>query len=797
MEIIQNTAPSQKRIENSVTFGDIFSQCLAYWKWIVLCLVVSMGIAMFYLLRTPSVYTRTAALQIKQESQGKSISGGESFGEYGLFQSNTNISNEMIAMRSPAVMTEVVKRLQLDMNYYLPGRFHKEVAYGNNLPVTVALPGFPENETASFTLEVDASGNVTLCDFVRNAEPLADEAVKGAFHQTLNTPLGKLSVTPTPQYSKGTAYRLEVVKQTVYNAVGSYTAALSVTQNDQKSSIIDLTVKDFSIRRAEDLLNTLIVVYNENWVKDKNQIAVSTSQFIGERLAVIEQELGHVDSNISTFKSENLMPDVNAASNMYLQQSSTLSAQIQDLNNQLYMTRYVRNYLSNEANKMQLLPANSGIANTNIESQISEYNAQLLQRNNLVANSSTQNPLVVDMDQALAALRNAMLKTVDNHMVTLNAQLKSLQQSERKATNKLAANPDQAKYLLSVERQQKVKESLYLFLLQKREENELSQAFTAYNTRIITPPTGSGSPTAPVRGTILMLAFMVGLIIPISVIVLFTLIYSKVRGRKDVEHLHVPLMGEIPFNGQPARWWQRRAKHHEDSNLVVEEGSRNIINEAFRVLRSNIDFTASSGSEGGVFITTSFNPGSGKSFITANMAMSFAIKGSKVLCIDGDMRHGTLSDYTEKNKVGLSDYLSGRVHSLQDIVQQHATCPNAHIITVGTVPPNPTELLENGRLADLLAEARQHYDYIFIDCPPIDIVADTQIISQYADRTLFVVRVGVLERSMLDNLEQMYQEKRFKNLSMVLNGTLSSGRYGYRYGYKYGYHYGKGYYSSK
>lgn len=797
MEIIQNTAPSQKRVENSVTFGDIFSQCLANWKWIVLCLLVSIGLATFYLLRTPSVYTRTAALQIKQESQGKSINGAESFGEYGLFQSNTNISNEMIAMRSPAVMTEVVKRLQLDMNYYLPGRFHKEVAYGNNLPATVTMPGFPENETASFTLELDASGHVTLGDFVRNGAPLADGAVKGAFHQTLNTPLGKLSVTPTPQYSKGTAYRLEVVKQTVYGAVGSYTAALSVSQNDQKSSIIDLKVTDFSIRRAEDLLNTLIVVYNENWVKDKNQIAVSTSQFIGERLAVIEQELGHVDSNISTFKSENLMPDVNAASNMYLQQSSTLSAQIQDLNNQLYMTRYVRNYLSNEANKMQLLPANSGIANSNIESQISEYNTQLLQRNNLVANSSTQNPLVVDMDQALASLRSAMLRSVDNHMVTLNAQLKSLQQSERKATNKLAANPDQAKYLLSVERQQKVKESLYLFLLQKREENELSQAFTAYNTRIITPPTGSSSPTAPVRGNILMLAVMIGLIVPISVIVLFSLIYSKVRGRKDVEHLSVPLLGEIPFHGKPKHWWQRSSRKQERFQTVVEEGSRDIINEAFRVLRSNLDFMSGSAAEGGVFITTSFNPGSGKSFLTANMALSYALKGKKVLCIDGDMRHGSLSAYANNPKLGLSDYLSGRASSLKEVIVEHENFSQVEMIPVGTVPPNPTELLENGRLANLVAEARQHYDYVFIDCPPIDIVADTQIISQYADRTLFVVRVGVLERSMLDDLEQMYQEKRFKNLGIVLNGTLSSGRYGYRYGYKYGYHYGKSYYSSK
>lgn len=275
-------------------------------------------------------------------------------------------------------------------------------------------------------------------------------------------------------------------------------------------------------------------------------------------------------------------------------QSSETNAQIMALSNQLYMTRYVRNYLSDENNRTQLLPANSGIESTNIESQISEYNTKLLQRNSLVANSSTQNPLVVDMDQALSEMRRAIITSIDNQILTLNTQIASLQQNEQKTTARIAANPSQAKYLLSVERQQKVKEALYLFLLQKREENELSQAFTAYNTRVITPPSGSMVPTTPVRRNILAVAFVIGLLIPVGVIFLREVMNTRIRGRKDVEKLPLPFLGEIPQWGDNGRVLFGKKKKREPAAdpIVVREGKRDVINEAFRVLRTNLEFAS-------------------------------------------------------------------------------------------------------------------------------------------------------------------------------------------------------------
>lgn len=786
----KNIKPGQQ--DDFLRIQDLLYLCLARWKWFVLSLMVTIGVATVYLLRTPAVYTRTASVLIKEDSKGKSVSSDlESFSEFGLFQSGTNVNNELITFQSPALMTEVVKRLRLDMNYFVPGKFHRQVAYGLTLPVDVTINDLPENESAGFTLKIQPDGTLYLSDFIRNGTDLDEKDVKGSLLDSITTPLGKIIIHTTPNYVKGEAYTLYVGKSSLYNAVNSCSSNLSVSLNSEKASVIDLSFKDNSTQRAEDVLSMLISVYNENWVKDKNQIAVSTSMFINERLGVIERELGNVDEDISSYKSEHLLPDVQAASSMYMAQSSEANAQILSLNNQLYMTRYIRNYLANDANRTQLLPANSGIESANIESQIAEYNKQLLQRNSLVANSSTENPLVVDMDQALASMRGAIIRSIDNQIVTLNSQIKSLRQTEQQTTSRIAANPTQAKYLLSVERQQKVKEALYLFLLQKREENELSQAFTAYNTRIVTPPHGSMLPTSPVHKNIFMVAFALGLLISVVIIFMRENMNTRVRGRKDLENLTIPFIGEIPLFTRKKKGILGK-KPQEVKAVVVKEGNRDIINEAFRVLRTNLEFMTGKDKTSNVIIMTSFNPGSGKSFLTMNIAMSLAIKGKKVLVIDGDLRHASASSYIDSPDKGLSDYLGGRIDNLDEIIVPDPKHKSMDILPVGTIPPNPTELLFDERLKQTIDTVREQYDYVLIDCPPVELVADTQIIEKLADRTIFVVRAGLLERSMLSELEKIYDEKKYKNMSLILNGTEGSGgRYGYCYGYRYGY--GSGY----
>ena len=785
-ETIKSEVRKSVNAGNAVPLTDILYRTLHHWPWVLLSLVVCVGAAVVYLLCTPKVYTTTASIMIKDEAAGKSA-GAEDFGDFGLFQNKTNIQNEITTLKSADLMEEVVRRLDLDMNYYIPGRFHDVVAYGSNLPVRVEMPGFAENGSALFRVEVDGAGKVSVSD-VKSGDLKSEERVQGAMNDTLMTVVGPMVVVAAEGYKPGEAVELNVVKAPVSATAGGYESRMVIAMSGDKSSVINLTVTDQSTQRAQALLSTLIGVYNEYWIRDKNQIAVSTSNFINERLGVIESELGNVDSDISSYKSQHLIPDVSAASSMYMSQNQQISQQIMDLRNQLKQTLYIKSYLGAASDNEKMLPMNSGVANVDIQSQITDYNNLVLQRNSLLAKSSDKNPLVVQLNEQMDQMRHAILASVDNSINALNMQISSLQGSQASTTSKIASNPSQAKYLLSVERQQKVKESLYLFLLQKREENELSQAFTAYNTRVVNKPASFG-PTAPNTRNILMMSFLLGLAIPFGVVYLMESNNTKVRGRKDVEHLAVPFLGELPQDGH-----EKKKEAGEANTIVVKGGKRDIINEAFRVLRTNVEFMCNSSEGNKVIAMTSFNPGSGKSFVSMNLGMAIALKGKTVLIVDGDMRHGSTSAYMGSPARGLADYLGGAVSEVDTLIVKTPECQNMQVLPIGSIPPNPTELLESPRFGELIGELKSRFDYVIIDCPPIEVVADAQIIDKFADRTFFVIRAGLFDRSMLPELDRLYEEKKYRNMSFILNGSRNDqGRYGYSHTYRYGYGYGYGY----
>ncbi len=784
-----NSGKTANTNAGSIPIIDIVYRTLHYWPWLVLSVVLCVGAGVIYLLRTPNVYTTTASILIKEDSRGRSAAAAEGFSDFGLFRNKTNIQNEITTLKSADLMADVVRRLNLDMNYYMPGKFHDVVAYGSDLPVSVDLPDFPENGSASFRLEVKANGKVEINDLKSGSEKF-DKTYTGMMTDTIMTGIGPMVVVPTAYYKENSKVDLKVIKSPLTATAGAYRSRLIVVRNDDDGTVINLTITDQSTQRAEEILNMLIGVYNEYWIRDKNQIAVSTSNFINDRLGVIESELGHVDSDISSYKSEHLIPDVNAASSMYMNQNQQISKEILELTNQLQLTRYIKSYLGAAAESDKVLPINSGVENVNIQSQISEYNSLVLQRNSLLSKSSDKNPLVIQLNDQMAQLRQAMLASVDNSIISLTTQIKSLQGSQASTTSKIASNPTQAKYLLSVERQQKVKESLYLFLLQKREDNELSQAFTAYNTRVVNTPSSFG-PTSPNSRKILAISFLIGLAIPFVIIYLKETSNTKVRGRKDVASLVVPFLGEIPqYKSSDSKNSQGDSKR----SMVVKAGKRDIINEAFRVLRTNVEFMCGASNDTSVIAMTSFNPGSGKSFVSINLGMALALKEKKVLVIDGDLRHGSTSAYVGSPSKGLSNYLSGSENDINSLIVKANECETLEVLPIGAIPPNPTELLESSRFAPMIENLKQKYDYIIIDCPPIEVVADAQIIDKLADRTFFLIRAGLLERSMLPELDRLYEEKKYRNMAFILNGTRNDqGRYGYSHSYRYGYGYGYGY----
>ena len=787
------------KTDDSVSIKDMLMICLRYWPWFVLSFGVIMGAVILYLLSTPPVYTRTASILVKSGSNRRN-SEMRMYEELGVANLTSDINDEMVAIHSPAAVYDMVKRLHLDVDYRRKGFLRDQTLFANSLPVQVVFEDIKDNETASFTLKLAGDDKVTIDNMV-----FCGREIAGSYTMKLDkrykSPFGIITIRPALGYKKGMKDEIEVTRSSYLAAAGRFGSRISASLQSEAYNIIDIRCLDVNTARADNVLSTMINIYNENWVKNRNQISVATNEFIKERLAVIEQELGHVDKNISDYKSARAMPDVGAVAGQAMGERSATEAQSQQLNNQLYMVKYVRNYISDDSHSTQLLPASSGIGNSATEEQISEYNNKLLQRNNLVANSSEQNPLVQDMDVALKNMRSAILSSLDNEQATLNIQLRNVQAVHGQAIAKLSANPQQAKDLLSIERQQTVKESLYLFLLQKREENELSQAFTAYNTRIIANPYGSSTPTFPRRNNILLTAFAIALALPAAFFIIRETSNSKVRGRKDLEGLSLPFIGELPL------WKPKKGEEDEENyHIVVKQHKRDLVNEAFRVARTNLEFMTNPEKKCKLIMLTSFNPGSGKTFICANMGASFSIRGSRVICIDLDMRRSSLSELAGSPKKGIADYLGGKTDDFHSVIFHHEES-GVDFLPVGKTPPNPTELLYSPKLKPMLDQLRQEYDYVFVDCPPVEIVADATIISHESDITLFVVRAGMLERAMLPELEKNYEEKKYNNMAMILNGTDATNHYGYhrygyaygRYGYgygRYGHRYGYGYYGS-
>jgi len=771
------------------SFMDVIHKCLSNWYWFLISIAVCIGVAGFYILKTHPTYTRSATVLIKESAMRRmTTSDLESMMSNATGQVSAKVVNEVIAFQSPALMLEVVERLGLSTSYAFPGLFRKTVIYGHQVPVNVEFLDIPSNYSCSFELRQVPEG-VALTKLIyrcKNEKFKGFDDIIGTFGDTLVTPVGHVVVTHNPYFEDEWKKSVIVKKVSDMAAMTGILANFKATSVDvrNRSDVLELVLADHSSQRADDILNTLITIYNENWVSDKNKMAISTSNFITERLASLEKELGDVDKNISSYKSSNYIPDVSAVSSMYMEQTKENAKYVQEIENQLYVYNYIKKYLSQNKADDQLIPMAGSVNNNGISSQILEYNKNLLNRNNILANSSDRNPLVQDLTAALASTRAAIVASIDNQIGTLNEQLASLQTREDNTKSKIAASPTQIQYLTTVGRQQKVKESLYLYLLQKREENELSQAFTAYNTRVITPPMGVAKPSSPKKMQILAIALFLGLFLPFVFFYVMVITDIKIRSKNDLEGVDLPFLGEIPqYHPESDTFWTRFFTHASNAKeLLVKAGKRDVINESFRVFRTNVEII-SRGAKCPVLLLTSYNPGSGKTFISMNASMAFALKGKKVLAIDGDMRHASLSEFVNSPKKGLSTYLNEIIDNWRDAIVKYPQHENLHVIPVGSLPPNPSELIASPRFSKMIDEAKQEYDIIFLDCPPLDVVADTQIVEEVADRCIFVARAGVMNRSMVSMLEKLRSDKKLKNLSLVLNGTDFGGAYYSTYGY--------------
>lgn len=770
--------------DNVIPIRDLIFHCLKNWYWFVLSLTIASAIAVYVIKSTPPKYMRHAEILIKESERGSGAGTGSTFKELGNSRTTANAQNEITALQSVEIMKEAIRRLRLDIEFHGEGTFFNGIIYRER-PLRITTLDLTESDKATFTAVITSDSTVTLSNFTFRGESLTGTAIQAVIGDTVSTPIGLVLLEKTSSFGTFGGSNLYIEKHNVDMLANHLRANLNVGLIKEKTSVVSLSIKDVSAVRATEILTAILNIYNEQWVEESNHATIKTAEFIGKRAEEIRQELEAIDREIAKFRGDNKLSHSSASTLVQEAVNSKEQELILSLNNQLELANFIKSYMA-QGSKKEIIPANTGIQAANIESLIDSYNTKVLERNRLVANSSENHPVVIDYDKDIAAMHAGIQAAIDSHVADLKRQISDANKEIESNITHFTTTTHSTKELQTLLRQQKVKNALYLFLLQKLEETELSKEFSASNNRILVHPTGINIPVEPMKKPIIMLALTLGVMVPLIIIFICVITNRKVRGRRDLEDLNIPFIGEIPL--------QKEQANSKERKIIVKGGNRNIINEAFRVMRTNFEFMTDKSKPCNVIITTSFNPGSGKTFLTMNLAATLALKGSKVLVIDGDLRRAATSEYIHTPSVGISEYLSGGTSNVNDIITTDTGYDNLHVITVGTIPPNPTELIGSTHFEHLIAEMRKRYDYIFIDCPPIDIVADTQIIERYSDRTLFVIRAGLLNRDMLGELQDIYDNKRFKSIAIILNGTHSGqGRYGYRYGYSYGYGYGYGY----
>ena len=786
-----NKNVNQDSAESNFDLKKILKVCLRNWYWFVISVVLCCGFAVYKIMSTQPQYSRTAILLIKESNVRRTSSSEVESMLAQAGQITSKLANEMVVFQSQSLMSEAVSRLGLTVDYALKGKFRNTVVYGHTVPVNVDFSSIPDDVFVNLTIEPLQGDSVAITNasYACRGEHIKisdTEVVK--IGEKIQMPFGTIQINKNPYYFSEKVWdKAELVtKRSLASATSLYSSRFTVSSQESKtrmSDVLTLSVTDYSINRADDLINMIVTVYNEKWVVENNKMAASNSVFIEERLASIEDELNKVDNTITNYKSKNKMPSVDEASRMYTSQASDIARQIRELESQLSVAKFLRNFLASSLDETTLIPVPSGLNNAAIVSQVGEYNNMLLNRNSLIAASSEKNPIVVELGENMAAMRGAIVSSVDNQVATLEEMISFASAQQSQTEERIAQNPTQALDLVKYERLQKVQETLYMYLLQKREENVLSQAFSAYNTRIVNPPYGSGKPVSPRSSRILLIAFILGLCIPAGVFTLMVTLDTKVHSKKDLEGMDFSYLGEIPLAGEHKKeniFTKFNKKENGPlSQIVVEKGNRNVINEAFRITRANLEFVCRTTNDK-IMMFTSYHPGSGKTFVNLNLASALAINGKKVLIADCDFRRRTLSSFLNLKHKGFADYLTAPSAEISDFIVKDVMHPGLDVLPVGTLPPNPSELLTMEEVPSTFEALRDKYDFIFIDCPPVDIVADTQIIAPVADRTIFVVRSGLFDKSEIPEIYKMRDSGRYKNISLVLNATTNynGGSYG-------------------
>ena len=777
--------------EEQVDYKALFFKYLIHWKWFVASIVVCLIGGWIYLHYTTPVYSITGSVIIKDNKKNNSVSTGlADLEDLGFYSSTNNFDNEVEVLHSRTLLKKVVEELDLYINYRTRENLRPVELY-KDTPVKVWLT--PEeaeklpNGAAVLEVVLKPGGKLSVSTEIDEQEFKQDFNKLPAL---LTTPYGTFSFTPGDSAIVEKEQEITVTVAAPRIMANGYANALSVEPTSKTTTIAQITLQNTSPQRGVDFINKLIEIYNRDANDDKNEVASKTAEFIDERIKIINGELGTTEKELETFKRDAGLTDLKSDAQLALSENSEYEKKRAENSTQLRLVQFLSEYANNPDHAYEVLPVNVGLTDTGLTELINRYNEMLLERKRLLRTSSESNPVVVNLDASIRAMRSNVQTTILSVQKGLMITKADLERQAGKYAGRITSAPGQERQLVSISRQQGIKAGLYLMLLQKREENAITLASTANNARIVDEAQAELFPVSPKGKLIYLIAFVLGIAIPVGIIYIIELLRYKIEDRSDVKKLTtVPIIGDIPASDNMPK----------EGSVVVRENQNDMMAETFRNVRTNVQYML--GSNQKVVLITSTTSGEGKSFVAANLAISFALLGKKVVIVGLDIRKPGLNKTFQMShkEDGITRYLADPEHTdLMSLLQQSNVTPNLYILPGGAIPPNPTELVARDSLVQAVDRLKKEFDYVILDTAPIGMVTDTQLISRVADMSIYVCRAGYTPKAGYLFINELRDHKKLPNLCTIINDVnIKTGKYGYgtygKYGYGRTYGYGYGY----
>lgn len=765
-------------VDDNVNILDVIFRVLRYWKLILLIVTCSLILGVCYIFITPKKYMATTSILLMEEGNAKAASGGFDLESMGLLTTTNNIDNEIALLTSPDIMLRVVDDLKLYCSYYIKDKF-REIDIYKNSPYLVSLDNDSILSATKIELSIVKENKKYLIrgrysDYGNWIE-ISKESTTLPVNINIKGANVLISLAENSMEMQESSLEVFVDIQNPISVADSYASILNVSTVTKFASTLSLDVISSNADKGKDVLLKLIEVYNLDNVRDKNMTALNAAVFINERIADIGVELGDVEKDVENFKKNQGITDISNEAQVYMQQYSAADGRLLEIETQIKIVEMVETFIKNSNNKTTPIP-NIGLVDAGLSASILEYNNKILNYNPVLSTTNEDNPTRIRVLAELEMLRESILDLIENMRRSQLIAKTDLEKQVSQNLVRIKSLPSLERGLLEKMRQQQIKENLYLFLLQKREESNIMLASNSDKAKVVIKPRSTNIPVIPNNKMVLLVAFVLGLIISLLVVYARSLFYNKIEDKEDLARLSdVPVIGTI-------------IKNDGSDAVVVKEGSDSPISELFRYLRNKIEFVLGS-KENQVVLVTSTISGEGKTFVSVNLASAFALNNKKVLLLGMDVRNPQLATAMGFSKsYGLTDYISGNIEDWRTLLVQVKDNSNLSVLQAGTIPPNPNELLKSKRIRNMIDEMKSEYDLVVIDSAPLGIISDTYALSEYTDFTLYVVRENVTFKSSVKFLNEEYAGNQFSNMYVLLNGsTKRTGSYSY-YGAKgYGY----------